>query len=389
MMEKKRIAILGSTGSIGKQTLQVIGEHRDLFEVELLTANNNVELLAKQVEEFSPNCAIICNKERYGELSERLGLTDTKVFAGIDSVKDYLKSSNIDIVVAAMVGFSGLEPTLAAIESGKTIALANKETLVAAGSIVTAAAKRNNVPLLPVDSEHSAIFQCLQGEFGEVEKLILTASGGPFRDFTLEQIKSATKEQALKHPNWSMGAKVTIDSATMMNKGLELMEASWLFGMPAEKIDILVHPQSIVHSMVQFKDGAVKAQLGAPDMRVPIQYALSYPVRLPLSAPRADFAEIGTLTFFRPDLEKFPALRIAMEAFAKGGTMPCSMNGANEVAVASLLSDKLAFRDIPNLIEQTMQRCSFVAKPSLQDIFDADAEAKRIAQELCAAKFSL
>ena len=388
-MEKKRIAILGSTGSIGKQTLQVIGEHRDLFEVELLTANNNVELLAKQVEEFSPNCAIICNKERYGELSERLGLTDTKVFAGIDSVKDYLKSSNIDIVVAAMVGFSGLEPTLAAIESGKTIALANKETLVAAGSIVTAAAKRNNVPLLPVDSEHSAIFQCLQGEFGEVEKLILTASGGPFRDFTLEQIKSATKEQALKHPNWSMGAKVTIDSATMMNKGLELMEASWLFGMPAEKIDILVHPQSIVHSMVQFKDGAVKAQLGAPDMRVPIQYALSYPVRLPLSAPRADFAEIGTLTFFRPDLEKFPALRIAMEAFAKGGTMPCSMNGANEVAVASLLSDKLAFRDIPNLIEQTMQRCSFVAKPSLQDIFDADTEAKRIAQELCAAKFSL
>ena len=385
---KKRIAILGSTGSIGTQTLQVIEEHRDLFEVELLTANNNVEMLANQVERFSPNCAIICNSERYPALVERLGNCDTKLFAGIDSVKDYLASAdNIDIVVAAMVGFSGLEPTLAAIESGKTIALANKETLVAAGSIVTAAAKRNRVPLLPVDSEHSAIFQCLQGEFGEVEKLLLTASGGPFREFTYEQIQSATKAQALKHPNWSMGAKVTIDSATMMNKGLELMEASWLFGMPAEKIEILVHPQSIVHSMVQFADGAVKAQLGAPDMRVPIQYALSYPQRLSLSAPRVDFAELASLTFFKPDMKKFPALRIAMESFAKGGTMPCSMNGANEVAVAAFLAERIRFRDIPYLIEETLQRCSFVEKPLLQDIFEADREAKRIAEELCSSRF--
>src|SRR5574344_2051095 len=381
-MEKRRIAILGSTGSIGRQTLDVISEHLDIFEVEMLTANNNADLLIEQSLKFAPNCSIICNKCLYGKVSEGLEQTDVKVFAGIESVNDYLKSSNIDIVVAAMVGFSGLEPTLTAIKSGKAIALANKETLVAAGAIVTKTAMECNVPLLPVDSEHSAIFQCLNGEPNGVEKIILTASGGPFRDFTVQQLMHVTKEQALTHPNWNMGAKVTIDSASMMNKGREMIEASWLFNMPADKIEIVVHPQSIIHSMVQFSDGAVKAQLGSPDMRLPIQYALAYPVRIPLSTARINFPEIGQLTFSSPDLNRFPALGLAYEAYKKGGNMPCIMNAANEVAVEAFLKDKLAFYKIPLLIERTMNRAGYLSSPSIEQIFETDNEAKLLAKEI-------
>jgi 1-deoxy-D-xylulose-5-phosphate reductoisomerase len=381
-MEKRRIAILGSTGSIGRQTLDVISEHLDIFEVEMLTANNNADLLIEQSLKFAPNCSIICNKCLYGKVSEGLEQTDVKVFAGIESVNDYLKSSNIDIVVAAMVGFSGLEPTLTAIKSGKAIALANKETLVAAGAIVTKTAMECNVPLLPVDSEHSAIFQCLAGEHSGVEKIILTASGGPFRDYTSRQLEKVTKEQALMHPNWSMGAKVTIDSASMMNKGMEMIEASWLFNMPADKIEIVVHPQSIIHSMVQFSDGAVKAQLGAPDMRLPIQYALSYPIRIPLSTERINFSGIGQLTFFAPDIEKFPALGLAYEAYKKGGNMPCIMNAANEVAVEAFLKEELSFCKIPVLIERTMNRAGYLSSPSIEQIFETDNEAKLLAKEI-------
>lgn len=289
---KRRIAILGSTGSIGTQALDVIAQHPDLFEVELLTANNNADLLIEQAIKFKPNNVVICNKELYQKVFEALDCHYIKVFAGIESANSLVQAQDIDIVVASMVGFSGLEPTISAIKAGKAIALANKETLVAAGSIVTSLARKHNVPILPVDSEHSAIFQCLQGEYTEIEKIILTASGGPFREWSLEQIANATKAQALKHPNWDMGAKVTIDSASMMNKGLEMIEASWLFNLPTEKIEIVVHPQSIIHSMVQFTDGCLKAQLGAPDMRVPIQYALSYPQRISLNTERLDFAQL-------------------------------------------------------------------------------------------------
>lgn len=381
-MEKRRIAILGSTGSIGRQTLEVVASHADLFEVEMLTANNNADLLIEQSLKFAPNCAIICNKELYGKVSDGLAKTDVKVFAGIESVNDYVKSSNIDIVVAAMVGFSGLEPTMSAIRSGKAIALANKETLVAAGALVTKAAMSNNVPILPVDSEHSAIFQSLQGEHSEVEKILLTASGGPFRDFSMEQLSKVTKAQALRHPNWSMGAKVTIDSASMMNKGLEMIEASWLFNMPSDKIEILVHPQSVIHSMVQFADGSVKAQLGTPDMRLPIQYALSYPVRLPLNTNRLNFPELGSLTFFAPDLVKFPSLGLAFYAYEKGGNMPCIMNAANEIAVEAFLSDKISFVEMPSLIEKTMQKATYIKSPDIQEIFATDKEAKILAKEI-------
>ncbi|MBR4883293.1 MAG: 1-deoxy-D-xylulose-5-phosphate reductoisomerase, partial [Bacteroidales bacterium] len=300
-MNKRHIAILGSTGSIGTQALDVISQHQDLFEVELLTANNNSTLLIEQALKFKPNAVVICNKELYSTVFEALDKEDIKVFAGIESANELVKSSNIDIVVAAMVGFSGLEPTINAVKSGKVIALANKETLVAAGSIITKLARENNSPILPVDSEHSAIFQCLQGEHAQIEKLLLTASGGPFLNADASTIRRATHREALKHPNWSMGAKVTIDSASMMNKGLEMIEASWLFNIPAEQIDIVVHPQSIVHSLVQFTDGCLKAQLGAPDMRVPIQYALSYPERISLNTERISLPQLGQLTFLAPD----------------------------------------------------------------------------------------
>lgn len=380
---KRKIAILGSTGSIGVQTLDVVEQHRDMFEVELLTANNNVELLAAQARKFNPNSVVICNGEHYGTLSSLLKDEDTKVFAGIDSVVGLVKILNADIVVAAMVGFSGLLPTIEAIKSGKAVALANKETLVAAGALVTKAAKENKVPILPVDSEHSAIFQSLQGEKATVEKLILTASGGPFRNAGKDEIYNATREQALKHPNWNMGAKVTIDSASMMNKGLEMIEASWLFGVPAEQIDIVVHPQSIIHSMVQFSDGSVKAQMGMPDMRVPIQYALSYPYRLDLNTPRVDFPKLGELTFQAPDMERFPALSLAFEAHRAGGNMACIMNGASEAAVNAFLNGRILFGKIPEIIEKCMEKCSFVKNPSLEDIFETHRQAVCTAQDFC------
>ena len=380
---KRKIAILGSTGSIGVQTLDVVEQHRDMFEVELLTANNNVELLAAQARKFNPNSVVICNGEHYGTLSSLLKDEDTKVFAGIDSVVGLVKILNADIVVAAMVGFSGLLPTIEAIKSGKAVALANKETLVAAGALVTKAAKENKVPILPVDSEHSAIFQSLQGEKAAVEKLILTASGGPFRNAGKDEIYNATREQAMKHPNWNMGAKVTIDSASMMNKGLEMIEASWLFGVPAEQIDIVVHPQSIIHSMVQFSDGSVKAQMGMPDMRVPIQYALSYPYRLDLNTPRVDFPKLGELTFQAPDMERFPALSLAFDAHRAGGNMACIMNGANEAAVNAFLNGRILFGKIPEIIEKCMEKCSFVKNPSLEDIFEPHRQAVCTAQDFC------
>ena len=380
-MNKRHIAILGSTGSIGTQALDVISQHPDLFEVELLTANNNSSLLIEQALKFKPNAVVICNKELYSTVFEALDKEDIKVFAGIESANELVKGSNIDIVLAAMVGFSGLEPTINAVKSGKVIALANKETLVAAGSIITKLAKEHNSPILPVDSEHSAIFQCLQGESAQIEKLLLTASGGPFLNTDIQSIMNATRHQALKHPNWSMGAKVTIDSASMMNKGLEMIEASWLFNMEPDKIEIVVHPQSIVHSLVQFTDGSLKAQLGAPDMRVPIQYALSYPHRIALDTKRISLPELGQLTFSAPDRKKFPAIDLAYSAHRQGGNMACIMNGANEVAVAALLEEKILFGKIPHIIEKTMQKCSFISEPSISDIFETDAYAKAIARE--------
>lgn len=378
-VKKRHVAILGSTGSIGRQALDVISQHPNMFEVELLTANNNSRLLIEQAKKFNPNSVVICNKELYSTVFEELDKHDIKVFAGIESVNGLVKGSNIDIVLASMVGFSGLEPTVNAIKGGKIIALANKETLVAAGSIITRLAKEHNSPILPVDSEHSAIFQCLQGENATIEKLLLTASGGPFLNAGIEEINKATHREALKHPNWSMGAKVTIDSASMMNKGLEMIEASWLFGIPPEKIEIVVHPQSIVHSLVQFSDGSLKAQLGAPDMRVPIQYALSYPQRLNLNTQRISLPELGRLTFHAPDTEKFPAIELAYSAHRQGGNMACIMNGANEVAVAALLQEKILFGRIPSIIERTMAKCSFIANPSIEDIFNTHKEAMAIA----------
>lgn len=386
MVLKRHIAILGSTGSIGTQALDVISRHPDRFEVELLTANNNSKLLIGQAKKFKPNSVVICNKDLYEDVRKELDPLDIKVFAGIDSAGELAGGDNVDIVLAAMVGFSGLAPTMAAMRKGKVIALANKETLVAAGSIISKLSGKYNSPIIPVDSEHSAIFQCLQGEKTEVEKLLLTASGGPFRELETADFEHITKEQALNHPNWHMGAKVTIDSATMMNKGLEMMEASWLFNMPADKIEIVVHPQSVIHSMVQFCDGSIKAQMGAPDMRVPIQYALSYPERIPLNTRRISFAELGQLTFASPDLEKFPCISLAYSAYKKGGNMPCALNGANETAVSAFLKDKIKFTDIPKIIEETMEKCTFVPSPELEDIYATDNQAKKIAGELCGEK---
>ncbi len=379
---KRRIAILGSTGSIGTQALDVISRHPDLFQVEMLSAGSNAELLIAQARQFNPNAVVICNKDKYAQVKTALDPLDIKVFAGVESAGELSGGSNVDIVLAAMVGFSGLAPTISAIKKGKVIALANKETLVAAGSIVTRLAKENGSPILPVDSEHSAIFQCLQGERAQIEKLLLTASGGPFFNLPAEKFNDITVEQALNHPNWKMGSKVTIDSASMMNKGLEIMEASWLFNIPVEKIEVVVHPQSIIHSMVQFSDGSIKAQIGHPDMRVPIQYALSYPYRIDLDTRRLSFADLGQLTFFAPDLEKFPCLRIAYQAFKKGGNIPCAMNAANEVAVASFLRGEIKFTQIPVVIEKTLEKCNFVASPSVEDIFATDKESKVRAEEL-------
>ena len=383
MVSKRRIAILGSTGSIGTQALDVIRQHRDLFEVQLISANTSVDLLESQAREFDANNVVVCDESLYPALSERLKDTDSKVFAGTDSLCELVRSSEIDIVVGAMVGFSGLRPTLAALEAGKVVALANKETLVAAGSLVTRTMREHNAVILPVDSEHSAIFQCLLAAQGnEVKKIHLTASGGPFRTWSREQIAAATAADALKHPNWDMGAKVTIDSATMMNKGFELIEACWLFDVTPEMVNVVVHPESIIHSMVEFEDGAVIAQMGCPDMREPIGFALSFPAILSVGNKKLDFASLGALHFEAPDPERFPNLQLAREAFTRGGNMPCVLNAANEVAVRAFLAGRLGFYGITDLIEKCLSGATFAADPSAGDIFATHEETLRRAEEL-------
>lgn len=379
---KRHIGILGSTGSIGTQALDVISRHPDLFEIDLLTANNNSRLLIQQALEFQPSSVVICNPEKYEEVNAALEPHYIKVFTGIDSVCRLVAAEETDMILTAMVGFDGLKPTISAIRAGKAIALANKETLVAAGGIIMSMARQYNAPVIPVDSEHSAIFQCLQGERAEVEKLILTGSGGPFRTSTYEQMKVASRETALNHPRWKMGPKVTIDSASLMNKGLELIEARWLFDKSPKEIEIVIHPQSIIHSMVQFSDGCVMAQMGIPDMRLPIQYALSYPCRIGLNCERLDLTAIGALTFEKPDMERFPCLRIAYECLEAGGNATCIMNGANEIAVAAFLAGEIRFTDIPVLIEKTLEKSRHIEKPSIDEIFRTDIEAKATAMEI-------
>lgn len=385
MTEKRRIAILGSTGSIGRQALDVVRQHKDLFEIELLTANNSSALLIEQAMEFRPGSVVICNEAKYQEVADALQPNDIKVFTGMDSVCSLVEAEDIDIVLTALVGFSGLRPTISAIKAGKIIALANKETLVAGGSVVMDLAKKYNSPILPVDSEHSAIFQCLLGATGNpISRIHLTASGGPFRTWDRDRIAAATKNEALKHPQWTMGAKITIDSATMMNKGFEMIEARWLFDTAPDKINIVVHPQSIIHSMVEFADGAVIAQLGNPDMREPIQFALSFPERLTLNNKKLDFASLQGLTFEEPDMEKFPCLSLAFEAIRKGGNVPCAMNAANEAAVAAFLKDGIRFYDIPEIISACMAGVNFVEKPTVEDLLSTNAEVYRVAAEMCA-----
>ena len=380
---KRRIAILGSTGSIGRQTLDVVRQHPDLFQIELLTANNSTELLIAQAKEFDANSVVICNESHYREVADALHPCGIKVFAGIQSACDLVAGDNIDIVVASMVGFSGLAPTVAAVKAGKVIALANKETLVAAGSVVMGLAEEHHAPILPVDSEHSAIFQCLLAAQGNaLSRIHLTASGGPFRTWDKTLIAKATKDMALKHPNWNMGAKITIDSATMMNKGFEVIEAKWLFDVEPDRIHVVVHPESIIHSMVEFEDGAVIAQLGHPDMREPIQFAIGFPERLPLNNRKLDFAELGSLSFAEPDMDRFPCLALAFEAIRRGGNIPCVLNAANEAAVAAYLKDRIGFYDIARIAEECMAGADFVANPSLDDIFASNDWALRRANEL-------
>lgn len=378
---KRKIAILGSTGSIGTQALQVIEEHSDLFEARVLTANRQADLLIEQARRFKPQCVVIADESQYDFVCKSLADTDVQVYAGADALCQVVQLPSVDMVLTALVGFSGLRPTIAAIEANKPIALANKETLVVAGELVTRLATEHRVPLLPVDSEHSAIFQSLMGEQAEVEKIILTASGGPFRNFTLEQLKDVTPAQALKHPNWEMGAKITIDSASMMNKGFEVIEAKWLFGVEAKDIQVVVHPQSVIHSAVQYADGAVKAQLGVPDMRVPIQLAMSYPDRLSSSFPRLDWFEMGNLTFERPDQERFRCLALAYEALRRGGNMPCVLNAANEVVNLAFRQGRCGFLQMADIIEKTMQTIPFKSENTLEDYLACDKEARRVAEE--------
>lgn len=383
---KKQIAILGSTGSIGTQALQVIDEHPDLFEAYCLTANNKVKELAEQARRYNPAAVVIANEDKYEELKSLLAdLPDIKVYAGKQAIDEIVEAGPIDMVLTAMVGFAGLNPTIHAIKAHKKICLANKETLVVAGELICELAQKYHAPIIPVDSEHSAIFQSLAGEGdNEIEKILLTASGGPFRNFTKEQLATVTKADALKHPTWSMGAKITIDSATMMNKGFEVIEAKWLFGVPADKIQVLIHPQSIVHSAVQFADGAMKAQLGVPDMRLPIQYALTYPDRIHLNEDRLDLFK-QPLEFFEPDLDKFRCLALAFEAIKKGGNMPCIVNAANEIVNRGFLEDKCGFTQMSDIIEKTMSRVSFSSAPDYDTYVSTDAEARRVATELLGA----
>ena len=383
-MNKQQICILGSTGSIGTQALDVIAQHSDLYEAYCLTANNSVEKLAEQARRFNPACVVIANEAHYDRLTELLSdRPDIKVYAGAEALNQVVEADPVNIVLASMVGFSGLVPTIHAIKAGKKIALANKETLVVAGELMLKLVQQYHVDLLPVDSEHSAIFQSLVGEnMNEVERILLTCSGGPFRNFTHDQLKTVTAAEALKHPTWDMGAKITIDSATLMNKGFEVMEAKWLFGVPADRIQVLIHPQSIVHSGVEFKDGAVKAQLGVPDMRLPIQYAFSYPQRLPLKGERLDLFKARRLEFFEPDIKKFKCLALAYEAISRGGNMPCILNAANEVANAAFRRNECTFPGMAEIIEKTMQQTAFDNNPDLDVYLQTDREAREIATRI-------
>lgn len=380
---KKHIAILGSTGSIGTQALEVMEANPDHFEVEVLTAGNNSNLLIQQARKFKPNVVVIGNEDKYKEVYEALNPLDIKVYAGAKAIASVVEMDSIDLVLTALVGYAGLQPTLKAIESGKSIALANKETLVVAGELVTALAKEKGVNLYPVDSEHSAIFQCLAGEFhNPIEKIILTASGGPFRGKDIAYLKTVTKAQALKHPNWDMGAKITIDSASLMNKGLEVIEAKWLFDLDRDQVEVIVHPQSIIHSIVQFEDGSMKAQMGLPDMKLPIQYALGYPNRLPSKFPRFDFLNYPSLTFEQPDLESFRNLGLAFEAMDRGGNMPCVLNAANEIVVDAFLHDKVRFLEMPEIVESCLAKMSFISSPNYNNLVETDKETRILATEL-------
>jgi 1-deoxy-D-xylulose-5-phosphate reductoisomerase len=379
---QKRIAILGSTGSIGTQALEVIAEHPELFVVEALTANNNAELLIEQAIRFQPDTVVIANENLYRQVSDSLKDYPIKVYAGNKALEQIVSQSAIDIVLNALVGYSGLIPTIRAIEAGKIIALANKETLVVAGELVMNLAVQHIVPIIPVDSEHSAIFQCLAGEFASIDRIYLTASGGPFLNVPVEKLATVTKTDALKHPRWEMGAKITIDSATMMNKGFEVIEAHWLFATSDDNIKVLIHPQSVIHSMVQFKDGAIKAQLGEPSMKVPIQYALTYPNRVECNVKRVDFADYQALTFAEPDFEKFPCLDIAYKALRAGGTVPCTMNAANEVAVQAFLDGKIRYTDIYALISETIETTNTIENPSLTDYIETDRISRQKAKEI-------
>ena len=382
-MKKRQLAILGSTGSIGTQALEVVSAHSDLFEGYALTANNQVDLLINQARKYMPEVVVIANERKYPELKEALEDLPIKVWAGADAIAQMVQSEPIDMVLTAMVGYSGLRPTISAIKAGKAIALANKETLVVAGELIMKLAAEHKVPILPVDSEHSAIFQCLTGAYDNpIEKILLTASGGPFRRKTLEELATVTKAQALRHPNWTMGAKITIDSASMMNKGFEMIEAKWLFDVTPDQVQVVVHPQSVIHSMVQFEDGAVIAQLGIPDMKLPIAYAFSFPTRMRSMAPRLDFNQYSTLTFEEPDMERFRNLAFAFEAARQGGNMPCILNAANEVVVAAFLQDRIGFLQMSDVIEQTMRKASFIVNPSYEDYVATDTEARRLAAEL-------
>ena len=383
MSSKKRIAILGSTGSIGTQALDVVRNHSDKFEISVLTANSNADLLMEQVREFKPNTVVIGTEEGHAKINDACWDLGTKCYTGEEALIDVCSMDEVDIVLTALVGFAGLKPTLKAIEYGKNIALANKETLVVAGEIITKRAKEKGINIYPVDSEHSAIFQCIVGEFhNPLEKIYLTASGGPFRGKKRDELKSVTIEQALDHPNWSMGAKITIDSASMMNKGLEVIEAKWLFGLKDDQIDVIVHPQSIIHSIAQFRDGSMKAQMGLPDMKLPIQFALAYPNRIDSNFERFNFLDYPSLTFEKPDLETFGNLRLAYDSMKKGGNLPCALNAANEITNQAFLDGKIGFLDIADLNEKTMDKISFQSQPKLEELFDTDKEARRIALEL-------
>ena len=383
MTNKKHLAILGSTGSIGVQALDVVKSHKDKFEVEVLTAQNNADLLIHQALEFGPNAVVIGNESLYEKVKEALASSLIKVYTGQDALTQVVEMDTIDMVLTALVGYAGLMPTISAINAGKPIALANKETLVVAGELVTGLAKSKGVSIYPVDSEHSAIFQCLVGEFhNPIEKLILTASGGPFRGMDRKALENVTKEQALKHPNWDMGAKITIDSASLMNKGLEVIEAKWLFGVDPAQIEVVIHPQSIVHSLVQFEDGSIKAQLGLPDMRIPIQFALTYPDRYPSGFPRFDFMRYPELNFEQPDIETFRNLQLAYDALEKGGNAACVLNAANEVVVGEFLATNIGFLQMPDIIEETLYRVDFVKQPSLEDLVETDRKTRIIAKEL-------